>query len=71
MDARDALELIAWAEEQALANRLWDLYHDIGEIAVPLSRQGATVPEGPFLSRLLGNALQKREGPASRSESIS
>lgn len=46
MDADDTLELVAWALEQALANRLWDIYHHREEIAIPLRRQGATVPEG-------------------------
>ena len=42
----------------ALANRLWDFYHDIGEIGVKFMRRGATVPEGSFMSRLLESTRQ-------------
>jgi hypothetical protein len=69
--AHDALELVAWAQNYALANRFWDLYHEIGEMAIPLRRQGATVPEGSFMSRNLGSSLTKKEAPAGRSESTS
>jgi hypothetical protein len=69
MAAHDALELLAWAEKQALANGSWELYHNIGEIAVPLRRQGGTGLGETFLGRYVAGALEKKEAPASGSDS--
>jgi hypothetical protein len=48
MDAHDALELVNWAAEQALANSLRDLYHDIMEIYRPLKLQASGFRVGSF-----------------------
>ncbi len=61
LGAHDALELVAWAETYTLANRYWVLYHEIGEIALPLKRHRATALECSFMSRYLGRALGKRD----------
>jgi hypothetical protein len=62
MGAHDALELLAWAPKDAIANHLWDVYYEIGQLAVPSMRQGVTALEGSCMSRYRGRVLQRKGG---------
>ena len=68
MGDSDALELLAWASEQALANEWQFLSDEIGEIAIPIRTRPNPGLAGTALGRYLAIASGKKDAPARGSE---